>query len=138
MLKPSYPNFRDLKLFVKICKDLKISLYKLEKNVVAYRTTRGRCITRNAKFPIEINPIFDMIYCIYFLVMKFYQNRRKRTVLYYRQFDKKHRYLFLKKFESLFGKIVYKENYFDSLNRSYLPTRTSIYLVNNYGKKERQ
>lgn len=132
MLKLSYPNFRNLKLFMKICNNLKISLQELEKNVIAYRTTRGRCIIKNPIFPIEINPIFDMIIAHIFGDGNSVKTEGRELYFNYRQFDKEHRDLFLKKVESLFGKIIYEENYFDSLNRIYLPTIVSIILANYY------
>jgi len=135
ILKPSFPNFRDLKLFIKICDNLSIPLKELEKNVVAYRTTRGRCIIKNPKFPIKINPIFDMIIAHIFGDGNSVKIEGRELYFNYRQFDKVYRDLFLKKVESLFGKIIYEENYFDSLNRIYLPTIVSIVLANYYSLK---
>jgi len=135
ILKPSYVNFRDLKIFIKICNDLSVPLYELEKNILAYRTTGGHCLMKNPRLPIEVNPIFDMVIAHIFGDGNSVKIDGRELYFNYRQFDNELLNLFLKKAERLFGKIKYENNYFNQQKKIYLPTITSLILANYYSLK---
>lgn len=135
LLKPSIVIFRDLTLYVEICKKLSIPLKEMEKNILAYRTTRGRCTIEDPILPIKVTPLFDMIIAHIFGDGNSVKIAGRELYFNYRQFDKEYLDLFLEKLESVFGRIKYKNEYFYSINRIYLPTIISSVLANFYSLK---
>ncbi len=127
--------FRDLKFLVDLCKLVDIPLSDLEKNILAYRTTRGRCEIENPKLPVIITPLFDMIVGHIFGDGNSVKTEGRELYFNYRQFDKTYRDLFIKKVENIFGLIRYNHKYFDSLKRVYLPTIVSSIIANYYSLK---
>ncbi len=135
ILKPSYylyGFYASLNLFCSICNNLNIPLLELQQNIASYKTQGGYNIIEAPILPIKITPIFDMILA---------HNIGDGTVIYtdkrqpyfgYRQFDLYFRLSYIKKLESVFGKIKFKEYYFLNSTRPYCPSVISSLFFNYY------
>ena len=112
MLKYSNRFFVDLSILISVCKLLNISLEELQRNILAYKTAKGVNYIENPILPIKITPIFDMLIAHHIgdgCLMNCSDNRKDYFL--YRQYDKQYRDLYIKKIESIFGKIHYKNDY---------------------------
>jgi len=135
-LNMSYRAFRSLDIMSKLCKLSEIPLEELEKNIIQYRTSRGRVTIVNPNLPIEVTPIFDML-IIHLMAdgccMRF---KNKDTIYYcYRQFNEIFRNLFIKKAEFVFGNIYFPKKYFDKMRGVYLPEVPTLILLWYYNLK---
>lgn len=135
ILSPNSRGFKDLKVMVGLCNILDIPLANFQKNILAYRTSRGMCVIRTPKLPVTVTPIFDMIVGHIFGDGNSVKTEGREMYFNYRQYDKELRDLFIKKVEDVFGTIRYRNNYFDSLKRVYLPTIISSVIANYYSLK---
>lgn len=135
-LNISFKHFRSLDVMSKLCELGEMPLEELEKNIVGYRTVRGRITIIKPKLPIEVNPIFDMLIvhlmadgcCIKF--------KDKRTIYYcYRQFNEFFRNIFIKKSEIVFGNLCFQRDYFDKMRGVYLPEVLTLILLWYYDLK---
>ena len=123
-LKPSYKSFVDLEIFYNLCNLLEISLFDFQKNILAYKTRGGGNCIENPVLPVKINCLISMLTAHHIgdgcVVNSGYG---RKPYFAYRQFNKLYRDLYIKKIESLFGKLNYKTNYFDSkdVTRIYFP-----------------
>jgi hypothetical protein len=135
-MKKGYKYFIDLEILLNLCKILNISLDKLQSNILAYKTRGGYNSIRDPILPIKITPIFDMLIA-HFIGDGFVVDPKRRRKIYfgYRQYDKKYRNLFIKKVESIFGKIEYVNDYM--LNKGttqvYFPVVVSRLMFKLYG-----
>jgi len=131
--KKSYKYFPDLEILTNLCKLLGISLTKLQENVVSYKTRRGHNYIEKPILPVIITPIFDMLIA-HFIGDGYVINpkRGRKPYFGYRQYRKEYMDLFIKKIESVFGKINYKSNYFKNTNQLYFPTVCSDLMFNLY------
>lgn len=135
ILKKSYAKdfFVPLKIYLKIINSLKISKYFLEKNIIAYKTAGGINYVENPILPIKITPIFDMILAHNISDGTVINPKKGRLPYFgYRQFDKYYRELYVKKIESVFGKIKFKERYFEKSTRPYCPPVISSLFFKYY------
>lgn len=132
-MKPSYPCFIPFHVAEKLCDLFGIVLSDLERNIVSYSFLRSRIIITKPKLPIKINPIFDMIIAHLMGDGNCVRFKTKDTVYSsYRQYDKELRLLFLKKLESIFGKLEYPTDYFIDGTRIYVPEVITLILLNEY------
>lgn len=135
MLKPSYVRdfFVPLDIYTKICNKLSISKAILQNNVVAYKTAGGPNYILNPILPIKITPVFHMIFA-HNIGDGTVINPKKGRLPYfgYRQFDKFYRIGYVRKLESIFGKIIFKENYFEKSTRPYCPPSISSLFFKYY------
>jgi biotin operon repressor len=135
MLKPSYTKnfFVPLKIYLKICEKLNISREELQESVIAYKTTGGPNYILNPILPIKITPVFHMIFA-HNIGDGTVINPKKGRLPYfgYRQFDKFYRLGFIKKLESIFGNIIFKEDYIEKSTRPYCPPAISTLFFKYY------
>tara|TARA_Y100000310_G_scaffold341163_1_gene439418 strand:- start:1441 stop:2406 length:966 start_codon:yes stop_codon:yes gene_type:complete len=134
-MKRGYRYFIDIEILVNICKILQISLYQLQENIVAYKTRRGGNHIEKPKLPIEITPIFDMLIAHHIGDGNVVNPKRGRMPYFsYKQFDNKYRNLYISKIESVFGKLNYKNKYFDREGQTqiYFPVAVSNLLFTFY------
>jgi len=133
-LKKGYKYFIDLEILLNICKLLKISIIKLQQNIIAYKIRGGSNYIEHPKLPIKITPIFDMLIAHHIGDGTVVNINGRKLYFGYRQFDTTYRNLYIKKIESVFGKLNYKNNYFNNKNttRIYFPVVTSDLLFNLY------
>ena len=129
---PSFKNYRPARLFLKACKSTGIRLSRLEKNVLSYRSIRGRVEIEEAKLPIEISPIFDMLVAHIFGDGCCRKDGEREFSMNYRQYDPALLSNFIRKTEMIFGKLKFKKEYFFSAKRFYLPSVCSAALANQY------
>jgi hypothetical protein len=122
ILKPSYNAlfFVPLEIYLILTKALDITSNELEKSIVAYKTAGGINYIADPKLPIQINPIFDMILAHNISDGTVINPKKGRLPYFgYRQFNKHYRLLYVRKLEEIFGKIVFKTDYFHSSTRPY-------------------
>jgi len=135
MLKPSYIKnfFVPLEIYIKICEKLNISREELQKNIVAYKTAGGPNYISEPILPIKITPVFHMIFA-HNIGDGTVINPKKGRLPYfgYRQFDKFYRVSYIKKLESIFGKLKFKEDYFEESTRPYCPPSISTLFFKYY------
>ncbi|RJQ18242.1 hypothetical protein C4573_00790 [Candidatus Woesearchaeota archaeon] len=134
-MKTSYKQFVDLEIFINLCKLLKIPLGQFQENILAYKTRRGRNSIENPKLPIKITPIFDMILSHHIgdgCVVN--PKRNRKPYFSYRQFNKTYRELYIKKIESVFGKLEYKNAYatYEQTTKIYFPVVVSELMFKMY------
>ena len=134
--KRGYTYFVDLEIIVNLCNILDIPLEKFERNIIAYKTRKGSNYIENPKLPIKITPLFDMLIA-HFIGDGFVINPKSGRKPYfgYRQYNEEYRNLFLKKAESIFGKINYKDSYIDDKDTTqvYFPVVCSGIMFKLYG-----
>ena len=132
-LNRSFPNFRDLHVFLKICSILDISLKELEKNILAYRFKRSRITIHQPFLPISVTPIFPMLIAHMIGDGNIVRFKNKKTVYFsYRQYTPKLRLLLVEKMNALLGKVTYKREYFMDGTRVYLPEVATKILCDYY------
>ena len=140
-MKYSYYNrnyYGSLKVFIICCSKLGISKFELQENIMSYKTQRGYNIIENPILPIKITPIFDMILAhnIADGTVIFFEGRQ--PYFGYRQYDELFRELYIRKIESVFGKIKFKSgDYFKKTTRSYCPAVVSQLFFKLYDLNER-
>jgi len=133
MFKPSFKSYRSSTMLLKACKKSGVTSSQLEKNILSYRTVRGRVEIEKVKLPIKISPIFDMLIAHIFgdgCCRKYGQRGLRMD---YRQYNPVLLSNFIRKAEAVFGKLRYNREYFYAANRFYLPTACSIVLASYYG-----
>ncbi len=138
--KPGYRYFIDLEILLVTCLILKISFVEFQKHVIAYKTRRGNNSISIPIFPIKITPVFDMLLAHHFAdgcLLNAYGNRKDYFL--YRQYDAHYRNLYIKKIESIFGRIFYKSDYITNLKMTkiYAPIVISELLYSYYGLDKR-
>ncbi|MFA5174320.1 MAG: HTH domain-containing protein [Candidatus Pacearchaeota archaeon] len=135
MLKKSYMRdfFVPLEILLKITDKLRISKEELQKNVIAYKTAGGVNYIENPILPIKITPVFHMLLG-HHLGDGTAINPRKGRLPYfgYRQFNEFYRVGYIRKIESIFGKINFKKDYITKSTRPYCPPSISTLLFNYY------
>ncbi len=141
-LKYSYYNkgcYAPLNSFLLCCGCLGISKIHLQQNIESYKTQKGYNVIVSPILPIKITPIFDMILAHNIADGTVIDSKRNRQIYFgYRQFDKEVRGLYIKKIESIFGKIKFKkENYFENSTRSYCPPVLSQLFFSTYNLNKR-
>ncbi|MAH07954.1 hypothetical protein CMI38_06935 [Candidatus Pacearchaeota archaeon] len=125
--------FVPLSIYLKIVINLGVTREILERNIVAYKTGRGSNYVDNPILPIKITPIFDMVLAHNIGDGTVINSKNGRLPYFgYRQFNEYYRKLYIKKIESLFGKIKFKEDYFHRSTRSYCPSVLSSLFFNYY------
>lgn len=139
-LKPSFKYFTDLHLLINSCLLLDISFFELQDNIIAYKTTKGVNFIEYPILPIKITPIFDMLVAHHIgdgCLMNCHKNRKDYFL--YRQYDKHYRDLYIKKIESIFGKIRYRSDYTHnaSTTQVYAPVVVSELMYTYYGLNRR-
>jgi len=135
LLKKSYMMdfFVPLEIYLKIVKGLEISKYLLERKIIAYKTAGGVNFIENPILPIKISPIFDMVLAHNISDGTVINPKKGRLPYFgYRQFDKSYRRLYIKKIENVFGKIKFKEEYFNNSTRPYCPPVLSSLFFKYY------
>lgn len=127
-----------LNIFLDICEKLGIDRCHLQQNILSYKTQGGYNIISDPILPIKITPIFDMLVGHNIAdgtVINCGGNRR--SYFGYRQFNKDFRLAYVKKMESIFGKISYRDgNYYDSSTRPYCPSVLSQLFFTYYNLNE--
>ncbi|GEM_PF-1426085 len=139
-LKSSNKFFINLSLLMSICKILRISLEELQHKIIAYKTAKGVNYIENPILPIKITPIFDMLIAHHIgdgCLMNSHGNRKDYFL--YRQYNKEYRDLYIRKIESVFGKIKYKNDYINDLETTqvYAPVVVSELMYTHYGLNRR-
>lgn len=136
-IKRGYKYFIDLEIVLGLCKLLDINLYYMQQNILAYKTKRGWNYIENPKLPIKITPLFDMLVAHHIGDGTVINPKGNRKPYFgYRQFNKKYMSLYVKKIESVFGKINMKNEYKDK-TRTYFPTVLSELLFKVYNLNTR-
>ena len=131
-MKRDYTYFIDLEIIVNLCKILGIDLQTMQENIVAYKSRGGYNYIENPRLPIKITPIFDMLIAHHIGDGNVVDPKRNRKPYFgYRQYDRHYMAIYIKKIESVFGNIRYKEPYKDK-TRSYFPTAVSYLLFKTY------
>ena len=139
-IKRGYSYFVDLEIFIILCKLLKIPLKKFQNNIIAYKTRRGHNFIKNPKIPVEITPIFDMLFAHHIGDGTVVDPKNGRKPYFsYRQYNQKYKKLYVKKIESVFGEIEYKNEYFKepTNTRVYFPVVASELFFNLYNYDEK-
>jgi len=133
-MKLGYKYFIDLEILLNLCKLLKISIFKLQKNIIAYKIRGGYNYIEKPKLPIKISPIFDMLIAHHIGDGTVINVKGRQPYFGYRQFNINYRNLYIKKIESVFGKLKYKKKYFHNKNttRIYFPVVVSNLLFKQY------
>ena len=135
-LKYSYYEgnfYAPLNMFIRVCELLNVSKFELQKNIHSYKSAKGYNIIENPILPIRITPLFDMIFAHNIADGTVIDPKRKRQIYFgYRQFDKYLRLAYVKKLESIFGKIKFKEEYFNESTRPYCPAVLSYLFFDYY------
>ena len=135
MLKPSHIRdfFVPWEVYAKICNKLGISKEVLQENIISYKTAGGINYIQKPILPIEITPVFHMLFA-HNIGDGTVINPKKRRLPYfgYRQFDKFYRINYIRKIESIFGKINFKEDYFEKSTRPYCPPAISTLFFRYY------
>lgn len=135
LLKEGHHNkwFVPLNIFLSICENVGINKYVLQENILAYKTSRGPNYIYNPILPIKITPIFDMITAHNIADGTVIDPKRGRKPYFgYRQFEPIVRELYVRKIESVFGKVHFAKEYFLRSTRSYCPTAVSIAFFDVY------
>ena len=129
---------KNLKFFVRLCQILEVNLKILQDSIVSYRIKSGLNKIKNPTLPIKISPVFDMVLAHHIGDGTVINSKEGRLPYFgYRQFDKFYRISYVKKLESLFGKICYKTNYFESSTRPYCPAVLSSLFFQYYNLNKR-
>lgn len=131
ILKPSFRDYRSLDLFVSICQRLKISLDKLEKNIIAYRTTRGHSIIIKPILPIQVTPLFTMIVAHNFADGCCIKIKNREIYFCYTQYNVEMMNLFINRVEKVFGNIKRRKELKSSI-RFRIPAILSSILADYY------
>lgn len=135
MLKKSYMKtfFVPLDIYLIICDKLKIDKNILQENIISYKTAGGVNYIDKPILPIKITPVFHMLFA-HNIGDGTVINPKKGRLPYfgYRQFDKFYRVGYIRKIEDIFGKINFKENYFESSTRPYCPSSLSSLFFKYY------
>lgn len=138
MLKESYSKdfFVPLEFYIKLIENLGISKEELENNVLSYKTAGGVNYVESPILPIKITPLFDMLLA-HNIGDGTVINPKKGRLPYfgYRQFDKFYRVSYVRKLESVFGKLKYKKDYFEESTRPYCPSSLSSLFFKYYNLK---
>ncbi len=137
-LKPNYPYFVNLDIYINICKILNISLEEMQAHIVAYKTRGGLNYIEKPILPIKITPIFDMLIAHHIgdgCLLNSHGNRKDYFA--YTQYDSFYRTIYIRKVESLFGKIVYKKDYIPTAIHVYAPVVASELMYNYYNLNRR-
>ncbi|MFH1256928.1 MAG: ArsR family transcriptional regulator [Candidatus Diapherotrites archaeon] len=136
-LKKSYPNYRPLDLILNLCKKFEISFYELEKNVLAYRTTKSRIIVSRPELPVTVSPIFNMLMAHLLGDGGLIRFKHKKSIYCaYTQYDSQFRKNFIFKAERVFGKFDFKIDYEKNRIKVFLPEVVTKILLCRYGLKE--
>jgi len=129
--------YASLFTFLKICNKLKIPKENLQKNIDSYKIRGGYNIIYEPILPVKITPIFDMILAHNIADGTVINSKKNRQLYFgYRQFNKKFRIAYVKKLESIFGKIKYKKEYFNKKTRPYCPAVLSLVFFKYYNLNE--
>jgi len=133
IIKPSYKLFSPLDSWLLICKELDITKEELQSNISSYKTSGGINFVANPVLPIKITPIFDMLLA-HNIGDGTVINPGKGRLPYfgYRQFNKFYRVSYVRKIEEIFGKIKFKEDYFEKSTRPYCPPVLSSLFFKYY------
>lgn len=135
ILKPSHIKtyFVPIKIYLEIINSLGISKQILQKNILAYKTSRGVNVIEKPKLPIEINPVFDMLFA-HHIGDGTVTNPKKGRLPYfaYRQFNEFYRLSYIKKIEYVFGRINYRKDYFLNSTQLYCPPVLSTLFFRYY------
>jgi len=136
MLKKSYMRdfFVPLDIFLIICDKLKIDKNILQSNIISYKTAGGVNFIENPTLPIKIGPVFHMLFAHHIGDGTVINPKKGRLPYFgYRQFDKFYRTGYIRKIESIFGKIKFKEgDYFENTTRPYCPPVLSSLFFKYY------
>jgi len=102
---------------------------------MAYKTTKGVNCMEKPILPIKITPIFDMLVAHHIgdgCLMNCQRNRKDYFL--YRQYDKFYRDLYIRKIESIFGKIYYHNKYLQKelTTQVYAPVVVSELMYSYY------
>lgn len=134
-LKQCSGTFFNLGKILKLSEKYRIWTGEIEKNILAYRTTKGRITILKPILPVKVTPLFDMIlihaiadgHCtkINNRIPGFVYTQTKNDIL-----D-----LFIKKVENTFGRLEYDTKYFYTTKRLYLPSSISYAIYKHYGLK---
>ncbi len=124
MMKSSYGEkfFTPLNIWVRLCRLFNIDLQVLQENIISYKTSNGPNYISNPVLPIKIVPEVDMIIA-HNIADGTVINPKKNRLPYfgYRQYDPLFRRLYIKKLESIFGKINFPRDYYLNTTRPYCP-----------------
>ena len=133
-LKKAHKSFIDLEIILSLCKILNISNKQLQKNIIAYKSRKGKNMIINPKLPIKITPVFDMLIAHHIGDGTVINGKNRTPYFGYRQFNKKYRFLYLKKIESVFGNVIYKKDYIqnDKTTKIYSPVTCSEWFFKIY------
>lgn len=131
-LKPCFPNFIELSFLIQVCESVKISKYKLEKNILAYKTRRGNNYIHDPVLPVKKHPLIPMIISHNIGDGTVINPKNRIPYFGYRQFNSEQKLLYISRIESVFGKTNYAHNYLklNKSTRSYSPTAISKILFN--------
>ncbi|PIN92720.1 hypothetical protein COU56_04025 [Candidatus Pacearchaeota archaeon CG10_big_fil_rev_8_21_14_0_10_31_9] len=134
LLKPSYSLkfFIPLGFLVALCDQLNISKEELEVSILSYKSGGSVNYIINPVLPIQINPVFDMIYAhnIGDGTVSIIKNRLPYFA--YRQFNSFYRDSYIKKIEYIFGNIIYNKKNFKELTRVRCPSSLSTLFFKYY------
>jgi hypothetical protein len=138
LLKQSHIKnyFVPIKPYLEIMGVLGVSKELLQKNIVEYKTAKGVNVIENPKLPIEINPVFDMLFAHHVADGTVVNPKKGRLPYFaYRQFNEDYRMDYIKKIEYVFGKIKYRKNYFLKSTQLYCPATLSSLFFKYYDVK---
>ena len=138
-LKKSHASkfFIPLEFYFKIMEKLGISEKELQSNIVSYKTAGGVNFIEKPILPIKITPVFDMLLAHHIGDGTVINPKKGRLPYFgYRQFNQFYRIAYVKKLESIFGKIHFnEENYFLKSTRPYCPPVLSTLFFKYYTLK---
>ncbi|UCD03531.1 MAG: ArsR family transcriptional regulator [Candidatus Woesearchaeota archaeon] len=126
MLKFSNPYFIPVDILTKCCVCLDIPLSRMERNIISYRSSRGRINVKRPKLPIEISPLFYMTLAHIMADGNCIRIKNKTPYFGYVQYNRELLTLFINKVNSQFGKIDVNV----AKSRVYLPSSLSMAMAN--------
>ena len=128
----SYRTYRPFATLAIACKKAGLPQSQLEKSILSYRTTRGRAVVEEAKLPVVVSPVFDMLIAHIFGDGCCRKTEGREITMNYRQYDETLLSNFIKKTETVFGRLKYRHEYFYTAKRFHLPSVCSAVLAGYY------
>ena len=126
--------FIPLDVYLKVVDALQISRQEFQSNILAYKTAGGPNFIDSPILPIVITPVFHMLFAHNIGDGTVINPKNGRLPYFgYRQFDEFYRVAYVRKIESIFGKINYKNNnYYLKSTRPYCPPVLSSLFFKYY------
>jgi len=135
LLKENYNKkfFIPLGIWLNLCRITDVNFYYFQKNIEAYKASNGPNFISKPILPVKVTPVFDMIIAHNIADGTVIDPKKGRLPYFgYRQFDPLFRELYIRKLESIFGKINFPIDYYFNTTRPYCPPVLAYLFFKNY------